>query len=172
MALKPIFVTFAGVPIELDASILEEHSIEFDITQNPLEDQTMFQDAIIERPRQLTMVGAITQHPDDIIPNVNPARHILAWQQFVQMARKKLPFTVITSLDVYPNMAVRKMSVPRSVEGTHVSVITFELQQVFISVANAAAAATAAAVDVASTTQSLGDQAMTPAAAPTLAVAA
>lgn len=156
-------------PFELDATILEEHSIEFEISSNPLEDQTMFQDAIIEKPRVLTLVGAISRHPATIIPNVNPIRHKLAWQQFITLAKSKIPFTVVTSLAVYPNMAVRKMTLPRSREGTNVSVITFELQQVFTSVADAAANAVPPAVDIASGTENLGDQLMVAAVAPTLA---
>lgn len=155
--------------IELDATIQEEHAIEFDISQNPLEDQTMFQDSIIERPRQLTMIGVISRHPDKLIPNVNPIRHKLAWKQFITLARTKLPFVVITSLEVYTNMAVRRMSLPRTLEGTNVSVITFELQQVFVSIADAAASAAPPAVDIASGTQNLGDQLLAVAPAATLA---
>ena len=52
-----------GVILELDATISQNHTLESEVTEYPLDDNTSFSDHIILKPRRYSVEGTITDTP-------------------------------------------------------------------------------------------------------------
>lgn len=101
----------------LDATLSEEHALENKVTSFPREDGAVLNDHIINSPRRLTLQGMVTNAPVREPDPANPApgnRAEMAFAALEAMHEKREPVTVVTRMRQYDNMAIEKISIPRS----------------------------------------------------------
>lgn len=134
--------------IELDASTREDHGVHNRITDHPVAFGALITDHILTLPDQVTIEGVVTATPDDVgdIPSFSNTRHHRAWQRFVELARSKIPFDVVTTLAVYTNMVVADLDTTRTAADGKSLLISVSCRKIEVS-----------SVDVA---QELADQAL------------
>lgn len=114
--------------IKLDVSINEHHSIDNDVTQYPVEEGADLTDHIRPLPQRITMTGFITNSPLVLLAGFGLAarlekRTLTAYNELKRIAGRekdalgnlKPPqlVTIVTSLDVYTNMALERLEIPR-----------------------------------------------------------
>ena len=100
-------------PIVFDATIADSHDVRFAWTGSPIENGQFATDHGIELPVRVTMEVAATVHTDTVIPNVVSTRHIRLYRQLRDLARRREPFDLVTSLAVYTSMVIDRVGVPR-----------------------------------------------------------
>jgi hypothetical protein len=142
-------------PIKLDASIREEHGIDFTITSSPVEDGSVITDHIIEQPSSLTMDVVATRTPDTLLLNLDRNRHFKIYRQLCALARRRQPFDVATTLNSYTGMVFSHIGTPRT-DARGYLVITCILQKIEIATIDAQQAMAEAAQDMAQGEQDLG----------------
>lgn len=98
----------------LDAILSEEHSLENKITEFPLETGANLNDHIVNSPRRFTLQGLVTNTPlrGDNSPPGNYAE--VAFQSLEKLHADRQLMTVVTRMKQYKNMAIEKISIPRS----------------------------------------------------------
>ena len=145
-------------PVRLDASITEEHEINFRVSREPIETGLSYTDHVLELPRPLEIVGAITLNTDSLIPTLSNTRHVQGWRALLELARTRFPFLVITSLARYPNMVVENLATTRSKRNTNVIIVRAQLTQIQLALVDDVANIADPAVDIAASPDQLGDQ--------------
>jgi len=139
--------TIGGVVgIVVDASVAEEHVIENDVTENPVEDGAKITDHVQLKPAKLTIQGVITDYPFGfaVISNIQNivntvgnifgqgSRSIDAFNALLKLRESRQPFTVVTSLKKYDNLVFESLSVPRSAQTGNAIHFTAVLKQIRI----------------------------------------
>lgn len=145
-------------PIRLDASILEEHELEFLITREPIENQTSYTDHILELPQPITIQGVITNHTDTLIPTLSNTRHTQGWRRLLELGRRRLPFTVVTSLARYRNTVIRKVNTTRDKRTSNALIVTIECETIQLALVDEVANLADVAQDIAAPPDAIGDQ--------------
>lgn len=123
-----------------DAGLSEEHSIENEITDEPVEDGYRT-DGVITRPRVVRITGIVSSgHPlprlgrsGDPITGITRGSnklHIRAWRQLVQLFELRELVDIVTPIEAYENMVGQSARAPRAkTDGT-----SFRFSLVFRSV--------------------------------------
>ncbi len=111
--LDPTIITTKIGTIEIDASLAEDHKYSASLTENPVEDGTVFTDHIVLLPVVLEMEGRISDASQHTFDFRTGRKSIDAFQGLVALQKTKQLFNVITRLHVYKNMMFRELSVPR-----------------------------------------------------------
>jgi hypothetical protein len=103
--------------IELDASLSENHSLDSEITQFPVEGGADISDHIRIKPRQLTITGVVTNHPIRLLASVfeEPDRAAKAFDKLKEIRDNRELVTVLTTLEEYENMVLTTVQIPRDV---------------------------------------------------------
>lgn len=145
--------------VELDASLQENHVLENEITEFPVEEGTDITDHIRKKPERVTITGIITNHPNTFGGALgNPDRAGEAYEKFLEMVNKAQVVTVVTTLRQYANMAIESISIPRSAQkGQHIEV-TISLREIKTAVVESVTPAPATGVGSSAGTQDLGAQ--------------
>lgn len=143
-------------PIFLDATIREEHDLRFAKTTHPIESRLFVTDHVIELPRTLVMDVVVTNHPDSLVPNTNKNRAKLLQDKLEQLAKRREPFDVMTSLRGYTDMVITSVRTPRSLATTNALVITVTMEQIEFAEIDVASNMSDAAVDGAEPQDELG----------------
>lgn len=115
--------------IKLDASLSESHSYTSTITDSPLEDGSVVSDHIIDAPFVLSITGSITNVPSLgigtlTLPAVTAVATVVsifkkknkikdAEEEFRNLRKTKVPFSVITGLRRYKNMVLESFTFNR-----------------------------------------------------------
>jgi len=136
-----------GLLLELDASLREDHQLEADSSENPIEDGSLVTDNYLKRPRRLMIEGTVTDTPVQYLSalttgeqglgslaswtGIMPAR-INAWTALKAMWESGVPFDVSTGLDLYKNMVIKRVSAPTSAMIGRQLLFTAELEQKLI----------------------------------------
>jgi len=117
-----------GLILQLDASLKEDHNLSSDVSQNPIEDGSLVSDNVTIKPQRLTIEGTVTDTPVQYLSAVTSGlggigsisnatgvmpTHINAWFALKEAWKNKVPFDVATGLDLYRNMVIADLSVPR-----------------------------------------------------------
>lgn len=144
--------------VVLDASITEEHAIDVDTTENPIEDGATVTDHAIVDPRELTMEVIVSAHPDQLIPTFSAVRHIQEYRKLQRIAKSRDVIDVVTTLERYRSMLIVHVGTPRTVENTNALRITCKLRQIEIARVDAAANLADLAVDGALGEEDLASQ--------------
>lgn len=133
--------------LTLDVSLQEQHAVEADITEHPVEEGANIVDHIRQKPQMLTIEGLITNTPIPdpsaaVAPhtqnNVNfisrstgdSSRSGQAYQQLMTLFQAGKLLTVVTALKTYQNMALKSVSIPRDATTGHVLRFTATLMEV------------------------------------------
>lgn len=108
----------------LDVSIQEDHGLQSEITSHPVEKDSEVTDNIRTLPRVLTIQGLITDTPSGIealliVPGLidrfaATPRSIEIFEKIKAFWQEKKRFDVVTSLEVYQNMAIEDVRFPRN----------------------------------------------------------
>jgi hypothetical protein len=111
-----VLVTQIGA-VAIDVSISQTHRFPSRITENPVEDGTVFADHVVLLPAILEIDGRVTDAPISIA-NVligKPGAQD-AYNELVRMQKAREPFEVVTGLNVYRNMLLEDLSIPRTAQ--------------------------------------------------------
>lgn len=141
-----------------DASLTENHSVEVDVSAEPIEDGSTATDHIQVQQRQLTLTVGVTTHTDTLIPNISSVRHITLYRDLQQMAKTGEIFTAVTSLERYSNCVLTLVGTQRSAENTNALEIVCAIIQLETSIVDDIANLSALALDAALPQESLGSQ--------------
>lgn len=108
-------VTAAGVGVVLDATVSEEHSINIQTTEHPVERGFAITDHRRVQPKVIKLSGIISNYPVKLFASAGGARNEVAaaWNVFNQLKDSGDLVTVSTSLATYENMMITDVSVPR-----------------------------------------------------------
>lgn len=93
-------------PIVFDGTLQEDHGIEIDVTEEPVEEGGLVADHRIVRPRALKLVGVLLAFPDSILPPFSFSRHVTLWKRLVQLATLGDLHDVITTLEIHTAMTI------------------------------------------------------------------
>lgn len=116
--------------VELDVTIREDHSYNSRVTTYPVEDGFVLSDHIINDPIRLVLEGIVTDTPIGII--FGSTRSIAAFNQLIEIYRRRELVTVITGLKQYPKMAITSLNVPRDIRTGQSLTFSIELQEVIL----------------------------------------
>lgn len=122
--------TRTTVGIVLDALVSEEFSSKCDVTEYPVESGAVIADHVQMRPIELTIQGVITDSPlgyavigniQNLVRSVSTlfgqtSRSIDAFNELLELQKKRIPFTVVTGLRRYENMIMTELTVPRTAQ--------------------------------------------------------
>lgn len=106
----------------LDASLEETSSMKSKVTKYPVENGAVVTDHIVNEPIEFTIKGFVSNHP--IIPSDTVSLntvHVLkrataAYFDLLSIREKRQPVTIVTGLNVYRNMAMESLEIPRSAQ--------------------------------------------------------
>ena len=106
--------------LEFDSIDAEVHDWQRDVTQNPVENGSPVADHIIDRPRNLTITGMISNSPIDG-SNIFLGGNLLdtdrvaeAFQVLDALYKSKSLITIYTRYANYVDMAISDLNIPRS----------------------------------------------------------
>jgi hypothetical protein len=101
--------------VPLDVSISQKHQFPSKITQNPVEDGTTFADHQVLLPFMLEIDGRVSDAPISITEAITGKFGVQdAYRELVRMQKAREPFTVVTGLNVYQNMMIEDLMIPRT----------------------------------------------------------
>lgn len=108
--------------IELDASVDEQHTFNNRVTQFPVESGATISDHIFVEPDRLSITGFITNTPIKAVEsNLSrtvgtdaPSRVDSVFKELLRLRNEKVLLTVVTALNVYSDMAIVSLTVPRN----------------------------------------------------------
>lgn len=99
--------------IEIDAVLNENHQFDADITENPVEDGTIFSDNVVLQPIRLEMTCRITDASPSLLLLRSAGTADDAYKSLVTLQRSRETFDVVTGINVYKNMMLQSLSIPR-----------------------------------------------------------
>lgn len=149
-------------PLAFDCSIAEDHAVEIDLTDNPIESIPGLPGAITDhavlRPRVLPMTVFVTNSPAIPLTGalVQPTRHVRLWRKLVELMRRVELVTVVTTLELYSSMVIVRVGAPRRRETTNALEISVVLRQVQFAAIPGAEALAGAASEIADAEQDVG----------------
>ena len=118
--------------IELDIVIEQEHKLESEVTEHPVEDGFPVHDHVIRKPIKLSMVVGITQSPvtwlDLLGQKEDKVKKALA--EFKRIYKEAQPITIVTPDEVYKDMVMTSAAFPRTVENKNMIRIPCEFTQI------------------------------------------
>lgn len=135
-------------PIGFDASLVEDHAVEYEITDAPIEGSSVISDHVLRLPRTLVLTVAASSL-DGLVPFPQVSKPARKWRALKQLADTMTPVDVVTSLEIYTSMLVQSISVQRSRETTGMLPIVITLRELQFASIDVAASIADAALDVA-----------------------
>lgn len=125
--------------VEFDAVIEEQHESSVQLTQHPVEEVADVSDHAIERPARLVLTGVMTNTPavSRLAQLVDPLafkadRAEEAYEDLLVVHRENARVDVLTTLQLYEDMLVTRIAVPRNAELGNAVEMRVELEQVRI----------------------------------------
>ena len=101
--------------LKLDVLIEEEHSMESEITDHPVEAGAVIHDHVTNQPRRLKMTGFVSDAPlKDADAPLGAVPSASAYQTLEQLWIARTPFVAVTTLRQYDDMIVETLKVPRN----------------------------------------------------------
>lgn len=107
-------ITYAKIgTVEIDVSLSEDHRFRADITDNPVENGTVFSDNVVLQPIVIDMEGRISDATQSILNIRGPGTSIDGFKALLELQRKRETFEVKTGIAIYKNMMFEELSIPR-----------------------------------------------------------
>jgi hypothetical protein len=150
------FAIPTGLPIFPDASVREEHGVQYTVSSVPIEGGPQVTDHVQRQPIPLVVDVALAQSPDAVfvVPSKNRAKGM--YEDLLGLFDTRQPFEFWTSLRAYPSMICTSCSVPRSAESGDALIVTLVMQQIEIALVNQLQVLADAALALALGTQDVG----------------
>ncbi|WP_019997244.1 phage baseplate protein [Aureimonas ureilytica] len=123
-----IAISRAIGPVPLAVVLVEQHESELEITENAVEFGAKVTDHAYSQPKRLTL-------------EVADSSATATWQALKRLQESRVPFNLVTGLDLYRDMLIRRLSADRDLKTSQILRAKVELQEVII-VDTAQAAAT------------------------------
>jgi hypothetical protein len=102
--------------LELDAVISETINLNNTVTSAPIETGENVTDHVYNEPLELSMECIVSD--SDIVRSIslqaNPVARIQAYESLVDLWKAKTPVDVVAGYEVYPNMLITSISIPRA----------------------------------------------------------
>ncbi len=117
--------------ITLDVSLIEEHSVEIELTDHPVEKGADITDHKRRKPVALRLTGVISNTPLELLGGGLDAgnRAEAAWSTLETLQAGAELITVVTTLKTYENMQIVTMRAPRDVKRGNVLEVTLEFRE-------------------------------------------
>ena len=153
------FALPTGLPLFPDASVREEHGVQYTVSSVPIEGGPQVTDHVQQQPIPLIVDVALAQSPDAIVlPLPNRAKSM--YEDLLALAATRQPYEYWTSLRAYPSMITTSMAVTKTAESGDALVVTLVMQQIEIALVNQLQVLADAALALALGAQDIGS--MTP----------
>jgi hypothetical protein len=110
----PLFFLARIQQVVVDAVLSEEHVYDSEITESPIEDGTPVSDNQVLLPVILNMECRISDATANLAQLNYPGRSTEAYKELVALQKKKETITVVTGINVYENMLIKRIGIPRS----------------------------------------------------------
>jgi hypothetical protein len=103
----------------VDAAIVEDHTLDNEVTVHPMEKGAITTDHSRELPDEITLECVVSDHPmgpvvaarglevDGAAPSVD------AYQRLRHIRKRGTPITITTSLGTHENMMIKQLGIPR-----------------------------------------------------------
>ncbi len=104
--------------IKFDASFQEDHAVDVDHTEYPVEAGGLITDHQVVRPRAIVMTVGASSLPDELLSLPEPTRHLRLWRRLRDVAIRGDLVDIITTLEIYPLMKLTHVSTVRRRETT------------------------------------------------------
>lgn len=101
--------------LALDLILSEEEKLSGRTTSNPVEDGADISDLIELDPLVLSMTGFITNTPVKEVDGSTSSRYQDTVHALKEIRKAKLPVTIVATQEVYENMAIEELTIPRNV---------------------------------------------------------
>lgn len=116
--------------IEVDILIEQEHKLESEATEHPVEDGFPVSDHVIRKPITVSMVVGITQSPVTWLDRLGNetdkvSNALTAFRQIYDAAQ---PITIVTPTDIWENAVMTSAVFPRNVENKNLMKIPCEFK--------------------------------------------
>lgn len=155
-------------PLKFDASFLEEHAVDVDVTEYPIESGGLIADHRVVRPRAITMTVGASSLPDELLSLPEPTRHIRMWRRLRDLCIAGLLVDIVTTAEIYPLMHLTHVSAPRSRDTNGHLYYTIRARRIQFALLDGAEQIADAAQDIALGAVDAGAQAARLAGAPEL----
>ncbi len=113
-----------------DLTTKEDHTLSATVTSHPVEEGAEVSDHIRNAPRTLTLEQIVSQTPLQDGLKVKADHVGETWDLLKQLWKKAEPITVVSSLEVYDNMAIERVSVNRDPSNTGYLRYSVQLKQI------------------------------------------
>lgn len=100
--------------VTFDTMISEEHKFTSRVTYYPVESGTIVSDHILLQPDTVILNGVVSDTPLNILASYN--RSIAAFQALLYLFYNRQVVTVVTGIQIYRNMAITTLDVPRTIQ--------------------------------------------------------
>ena len=129
------YVDFDGFFI--DATPTEQHSFDSVITTNPIEDGSLVADHVRLLPDKISYTCIVSDTPIGVIADLRPEGAVPSQDAYAKLKKirvDKKPITIKDSLDVFENMMIKGLSIPRSAATANALEFTVSFEQLeFVS---------------------------------------
>ncbi len=102
--------------LNLDLILSEEEQLSGRATSNPVEEGYDVSDSIETDPTVLKLSGFITNAPVKDVDGSLATRYQDAVRTLKEIRMNKLPVTIVATQDVYENMAIEQLTIPRNAD--------------------------------------------------------
>lgn len=105
---------------EIDASLSEDHSFEAQVPEDPIEGGAVVSDHIFNRPEVVVIEGVVSDTPVGSLAERRsgiPSDEGLA--KLMSIRARREPVTIETSLEVFDNMVLHSLNIPRNAQVGH-----------------------------------------------------
>lgn len=121
--------------LSFDAVFEEDHTLELEVTDNPVEVGVSITDHAYMKPYKLRLMAGVTNTPlvvkDDGFGE-GDQRTREAFKKLEALMRTREPFDVQTGLRLYKNMICTSVNTTQSAESANVLIFTAELREIII----------------------------------------
>lgn len=100
--------------ITVDAVLSETHRFASSITENPVENGSIYSDNVVLLPVVLEMECRISDATASFARFNYPGRSNESYKDLVRLQTKREVFSVITGINIYQNMLFEELSIPRA----------------------------------------------------------
>lgn len=114
--------------VDLDMVESEDHGLNMDLTEVPIEDGSAINDHAIFEPRELRITVWASRAPGTAVPAL-PTRHLKAWQKFKALHEGLVFLDVFTDMEPYRKMLITNVSGVRRKETTNAMQYTVTLRK-------------------------------------------
>lgn len=114
-------------PIVLDATLAEDHSVEAEQTENPIEEGGMVSDHRVVKPRGIVLTGLVVAFPASTLPPLSFTRHTTIWRRFRDMVIRGDVVDVVTTLEILPGMTLLRVGTVKTAGGGSANGLEFQL---------------------------------------------